>query len=298
MVATRRLRSLVETALARADFPPGQLTVALSGGADSAALAHLALSDGREVSAHHVDHGLAGSVMLRGAAVTIAGALGIPLDVTEVTVGEGASIEEMARDARYRALERLEGAVVTGHTRDDNAETVLINLMRGAGTGGLGGIPPHRPPNVFRPILEVTRSETREIATLAGLPFRDDPMNDDLGLTRNRVRHRLLPLMTEINPRVVESLANTARVAREDAELLERLAGSPSLTSGLPVALVITSPGPLADRLICRLLQESGIGVTAGRVALVRDVASGGSPRQDLAEGLSVVRRGALLVIE
>ncbi len=134
MVATRRLIALVENALGRMSLPPGDLTIALSGGADSAALAYLArrcASSG--VKGLHVDHGLPGSSMLATAARGVATALGITLEVVIVEVALGPSPEEQARDARYPVFHSRSGPVLTGHTRDDDAETILINLVRGCG---------------------------------------------------------------------------------------------------------------------------------------------------------------------
>ena len=245
----------------------------------------------------HVNHGLDGSPSMAEAARNVAATLDLPVEVLSVQVVAGPSPEEQAREARYSALTSIEGVVLTAHTRDDNAETLLINLLRGTGTTGLRGIPVFRAPNVHRPILGVTRAETREIATLAGLPFRDDPMNNDFTLTRNRIRRTLLPLLAEFNPQVVEALARAAAVIDADAVLLEE--STPALTgSGVPLGLVATLPGPLGDRLLGNLLAAHGLGQTAERLERMRLVAAGSSDRQDLASGVSVHRRDALLVIE
>ena len=176
------------------------MAIALSGGADSAALGLLASETlGDEVRAIHVHHGLRWSDSLREAANLVAKQLDLPLSIAEVEVLDG-SPEAAAREARYRVLTEFDDQVVTGHTKDDSVETVLINLVRGTGSGGLGGIPWHRPPNVYRPLLEVSRSETREIATLAGLEFFDDPMNEDLDLLRAAVRRRIVPELEALNP--------------------------------------------------------------------------------------------------
>ena len=298
MVATRRLTELVAATLSRSAFPDGRLVVGLSGGADSAALAHLALAAGAEVRALHIDHGLPGSAMMSAAAEEVAGTLGIDLETVTLELGRGPSLEEQARDARYAVFDRIDGPVLTGHTRDDNAETVLLNLIRGTGPAGLAGIPPYRPPVVYRPILDVTRAETREISGLAGLAFRDDPMNDDPGLTRNRVRQQLLPLMSSMNPRVVDSIARTASAVRADVDFLDSTIDHIDLSGGLAASLVLTLPPALGDRLLARLLARSGVGVTSDRLARARDVAATPAGRQDLADGLTVSRRGALIVVE
>ena len=297
MVATRRLSELVASALSQLHLPEGRLLVALSGGADSATLAYLAAASGREVRMVHVDHQLDASPAMAQAAEEIAATLGFTLEVFTVDVGSGSSLEERARDARYRVLERLEAAVVTGHTRDDNVETMLINLTRGTGPRGLTGIPSFRAPNIHRPMLAVTRGETREIASLAGLPYVDDPMNEDMSLTRNRIRLLILPLLRELNPQLDSAMARTAEMLESDIEFLDKLA-SQHQTGVLPVALVITLPKVLANRLLHHALESATIAPTADRIARMWSVAAGESERQDLAEGLSVVRRGALLVIE
>lgn len=297
MAATRRLTQLVDTASARMRLPPGAVTVALSGGADSAALAHLALESGAVVSLVHVDHGFEASEMLATAAMRIAGQLGLTLETVSVEVASGSSPEAQAREARYSVLERVAGPVVTGHTRDDTVETMLINLVRGTGIDGLGGIPYHRPPNVYRPILAVTRSETREIAALAGLEFRDDPMNYDMELTRNAVRHVIVPRMRELNPKVEEAMARTAAGLRIDAEFLDELAaGDPP--AELAVSVLVTLPRVAADRLVRRWLQARGVEVTADLVDRVWSVVSGQSDGQDLAGGLRVIRDRALVRVE
>lgn len=297
MVATRRLSQLVDSALPQLDLPDDRLVVALSGGADSAALAYLATESGREIGLVHVDHGFTASRMMARAAEEIAGMLDVPLETIAVDVGSGPSPEERARDARYGALEQIEGAVVTGHTRDDGVETILINLIRGTGPRGLTGIPGFRPPNIHRPMLSITRSETREIATLAGLPFVDDPMNEHMSLIRNRIRLQILPLIRELNPQVDVALARTAELLHRDSDFLDEMA-SFSRVDAPPVSLVVTLPRVLADRVIHQTLEQAGLAPTADRIGRMWSVASGESDRQDLAEGLSVARRGALLIIE
>lgn len=297
MAETRRLKELVSAALQRLHFPDGPVEVAVSGGADSATLAYLVSEAGVEVTAVHIDHQLPASAKMAKAASDVAERLRIRIESRQVEVGEGPSPEEQARNARYEALAERNGPILTGHTRDDSIETVLINLIRGTGPSGLTGIPSFRPPNIHRPMLRVTRSETREIAALACLPFVDDPMNEDLSLTRNRVRRELLPLMRELNPQVDAALARTAASLERDREYLEGRA-TEHFGKALPVSAVTTLPRALADRVLHRALEENGIGPTSDRIQRMWSVASGESDRQDLAGGHSVVRRGALLVIE
>jgi tRNA(Ile)-lysidine synthase len=297
VVATRRLTELVASARSKLDLPEGPVTVALSGGADSAALAHLVLEQGREMGLIHIDHQLPASPLMAGAAHRVAEVLGVPLQTVRIEIGVGPSVENRARDARHQALAEVGGAVLTGHIRDDRVETMLINLIRGTGPMGLTGIPRFRPPNIHRPILAVTRSETREMATLAGLPFLDDPMNEDLSLTRNRIRRHILPTMRELNPQIDSALTRAAKLLERDISYLDELA-LPHSSHPVPVSVIVTLPRALADRLLHHALENAGLGPTADRIARMWSVASGESDRQDLAEGLSVVRRDALLAIE
>lgn len=297
MAETRRLSELVSATLPRLDLPEGAIEVALSGGADSASLAHLCKETGLDVRALHIDHQLPASPMMARAAREVAGKLSIEMDIRQVNLAEGPSPEELAREARYAVLAEREVPVLTGHTRDDSIETMLINLIRGTGPTGLTGIPAFRPPSIHRPMLAVTRSETREIATLAGLPFVDDPMNEDLSLTRNRIRLELLPLMRELNPQVDAALARTAATLERDRAYLEERAAE-HFGRALPLSAVNTLPRALADRVLHRALEENGIGPTSDRIGRMWSVASGESERQELAAGRIVVRRGALLVIE
>lgn len=297
MVATRRLKELITSTAPKLGFPEGRMEVALSGGADSAALAFLSVKSGLDVTALHIDHGLASSSGMADAARAVADHLELSLEIQRVAVDDGPSLEEQARDARYRVLVARDGPVLTGHTRDDSIETMLINLIRGTGASGLTGIPRLRSPNIHRPMLAVTRSETRELATLAGLPFVDDPMNEDMTLTRNRVRRDLIPLMRELNPKVDVALARTAESLERDRTYLDERAAE-HFGQALPVSAVTTLPPALGDRVLHRALDESGIGATAERIRRMWSVASGESDRQELAGGRAVVRRGALLVIE
>ena len=150
---------------------------------------------------------------------------------------------------------------------------------------------------VYRPMLEVTRAETREIAVLAQLPFVDDPMNHDLSLTRNRLRLMVFPRLREINPQFVEAVSRLARVARSESELLDSLA-APHVGPVIPISVLLTLPTPVAERVMSHALEAYGIGATADRIARMWQVATGESDRQDLAEGRRVSRDGALLSIE
>ncbi len=156
-------------------IPRGPVVVALSGGADSAVAAWLATSRSSEVRAVFVDHGWPGSAAMVVAARAVAGRLAIPLRVVPV---QPTATETAARAVRLEVLQReaAEDPVVTGHHAGDVAETVLANLLRGAGATGLSGIPAERPPFV-RPLLAVRAGDVRRAAVDLDLPFADDPAN-------------------------------------------------------------------------------------------------------------------------
>lgn len=192
------------------------VVVALSGGADSAVAAWASAEAGLTARAVHVDHRLAGSEMMRAAAEEVARAVGI--DLVVVRVEPRTSAEADLRDARYAGLAGALIAgetLVTAHTSDDQAETVLLNLLRGSGLPGLAGIPRRRG-RIVRPMLDFTRSEIREVARQWRLPFADDPENQTTDHLRNRVRLELIPeLETGFNPAIRRVLARTADVVGE-----------------------------------------------------------------------------------
>ncbi len=213
-------RARLAELLARTTFPsPGTAaTCAVSGGADSLALLALATEAGCDVTAVHVDHGLRpGSPAEAEIVAAAAERFGARFRSEAVRVEPGPNLEARARAARY-ALLPLD--VLTGHTADDQAETMLINLLRGAGVPGLAGIRPER-----RPLLGLRRAETAGLCHDLGLVPVDDPSNRDPRFLRNRVRHELLPLLDDLAGRdVVPVLARQARHLRGVADLLEVLA--------------------------------------------------------------------------
>lgn len=305
MVETRRLNRLAGSAIQRLSLPDGPLVVALSGGADSAALAWLCTYLDRETRALHVNHRLAHARSLESAARSIAAALDMEISVVGVEVPSGASPEGQARRARYSAFaeECAAGeALLTAHTLDDDAETVLINLIRGSGSRGLAGIPPHRPPSIHRPMLDISRSETREIAALAGLGFVDDPMNDDMALTRNWVRRIIVPQLEEANPRVLEAIHRAARLLREQfgeqgegAASVIAADGSAKYPRG---ALLAAAPSRAASTMMAMLEHVLGRPeVTADRLGRMWSVLRGDTPRQELGGGVVVEREGPMLVV-
>ena len=308
MAGSRRLTELVKAVSARLDVPDGPLVVALSGGADSATLLYLCADLGTQTRALHVNHGLPHSDTMKSAACDVAQRLGVDLDVVTVTVQDGPSPEGQARRARYSAFaeKTSEGErLLTGHTRDDSVETTLMNLVRGTGPRGLAGIPSRRSPNIYRPMLTITRNETREIAALALLGFVDDPMNDDPTLTRNIVRSQLIPLLSTLNPRLADSVTRLSAAVGADSSYLDEAAAQISLnvstgSAAVAVGDVLAAPGPVADRLLKTLLTHvvGHGGVTADTLERIWSVARGSTVRQVISSGVVVERRGAMLVVE
>lgn len=267
MALSDRLSTLAHSVLDRASpgLPSGSVVVALSGGADSAVCAWVAVTAGRPVRALHVDHGLAASEDMAEAARRVAAILEIAIDEVVVDVGSGASAEGRARDVRYRALEEAvkpDESLISGHTADDQAETVLGHLLRGAGAGGLAGIPPRRG-RWFRPLLGVTRSETRQLANELGLPYRDDPANLDPRHRRNRIRKDLVPyLEAEYNPALRRTLRRSAQLLADDDTELEKLAARVPIREEagaflLPAPLLATLPLAVASRAVRRGLRAA-----------------------------------------
>jgi len=205
--------------------PPGRGVVAVSGGADSVALLRKVHGAGVPVVAAHLNHGLRGTESDADEAFVaeLAEALGIPFRSKRADAFTG-NLEAAAREARYAFLGDVAtecGAawVATGHTADDQAETILFHLMRGTGLGGLRGIAAERElrPGVtlVRPMLRTSRSEVVAYLAEVGQDHRHDASNDDRRFTRNRIRHELLPLMRTFNPDVAGALGQFAVQANE-----------------------------------------------------------------------------------
>jgi tRNA(Ile)-lysidine synthase len=231
------LREQIERTLRRHAMLAGGETVlvAVSGGADSVALLHLLsrLAPDWRLRLHvlHVDHQLRAESAADADFVRALGArLGVAVDVATVAVDRRGSLEAAARAARYAALEACAarvgaGRIALGHTADDQAETVLMRLVQGAGVRGLAGIPPVRGA-IIRPLIEVRRSALEAELARAGLAWVDDASNRDPKFLRNRIRHELLPLLADsYNPEVATALARVASVARETVGALDRAAG-------------------------------------------------------------------------
>jgi len=202
----------------------------VSGGPDSVALLRVLLELGGEPAVLHVDHGLRGDESREDAEFVraLCERLGVSYEVRRLQLAEGPNLQERARDERYRLAEEVADGlglrtIAAGHTADDVAETVLMNLARGAGLRGLSGIPPVRG-RLVRPLIERTRPEVLEYLEGIGQPYRTDPTNLTGKYVRNRVRLEVLPILEELHPGAARNLARGAALAREDLEALEGLA--------------------------------------------------------------------------
>ena len=235
--------------------------IAFSGGLDSTVLLHLLATLAKTetfppLSAVHVHHGLqAAADAWPSHCQSICDGLGIPLRVVRVQVQPGASLERAARDARYRAFTEVTGAgevLLTGQHRDDQAETLLFRLLRGAGVRGLAAMPAHRPlagGHLVRPLLDVPRAELEAYAHEHQLKWIEDPSNADSRFSRNYLRHRVFPVLTERWPHAVASLARTAEHLGEAQGLLDELAqmdlqaaDQPSPFPWLPLSSLALAP--------------------------------------------------------
>jgi tRNA(Ile)-lysidine synthase len=271
------------TLLAKCTFPPPgtEVTCAVSGGADSMTLMVLAIAAGCDVTVVHVDHGLRrGSDTEWEVVAGAAARYGAEFRSETVDVPAGPNLEARAREARYAVLP---DDVMTGHTADDQAETVLINLMRGASTTGLAAMRP----GPRRPILALRRASTARFCHAQGITVVDDPSNRDPAFLRNRVRHELLPLMSELALRdLVPVLTRQAGLLRDDGDLLDELA----LTiDPLDARELAAAPVPLARRAVRRWLTTDHP-PDAATVERVLRVAGGLASGCDIGSGRRVER--------
>jgi tRNA(Ile)-lysidine synthase len=293
-----------------------RVVVAVSGGPDSTVLLSVlhGLRDEFRLDLHvaHLNHGLRPDAPLDAAAVARAAeAAGLPYheateDVAATAARERRSVEDAGREARYRFLagtaRRMDAPVIaTGHTRDDQAETVLMRLLQGTGPRGITGIPPVRPHDglrVIRPLIETPRREVIEYLARHRLEARDDSSNRDLTVLRNRVRAVLLPILEGYNPDVRRALARLAEVARDDADALDALSApeidavlrvtgtsvhiAPEAFGRLPVALqrralreAIRRVRGNGDRIAFVHIEEARLGVLGGRAGAVWEAPGG-----------------------
>jgi tRNA(Ile)-lysidine synthase len=296
------LGELAQTAASGAE--PRPVVVGCSGGADSLALLALTCAAGVPVVAVHVDHGLRDGSEADFAVVADAAArLGVPATTCRVAIEAGPNLEARARDARYGALEAERArvgasAVLVGHTTDDQAETVLLNLLRGSATAGLAAMAP-RQGTVLRPLLGLRHRDTLEICARMSFVPIVDPMNGDLRYRRVWLRREVLPALEAGAGRDLRGvLARQAEVMRDESDLLDALALQALAGAGDP---------PRTDRIaalepaLARRALRLWLGGSPPSLAAIDSllaVVAGERRAVELPGGRRVVRRGGVLTIE
>lgn len=242
--------------------PGDRVYCAVSGGADSVAMlfAFYLLKEKLDIRlcAAHFNHGLRGEESDRDEAFvrSLCGRLEIPLEVGHGQVQAGKKgLEAAAREARYGFFDSLDGKIATAHTADDNAETVLMHLVRGTGLKGLGAIAPVRG-NYIRPLLMVTRQDVLDFLNAYNLRYVVDSSNETDAFLRNRLRHRVMPLLKAENPRLAENLSAMALRLREDEAALS---GQWDFSRGLDIDVLHQQPEAVQKRMIAAFLEHCGV---------------------------------------
>ncbi len=239
-----------------------RIICAVSGGADSMALLWglylLKEKLNFTLEAAHFNHQLRGDASDQDAAFVedFCDRFEIPFHLGQAQVEKGKKgLEAAAREARYRYFHTLGGKIATAHTADDNAETVLLNLLRGTGLKGLGAIAPVGE-NLIRPMLGVTRQEVLEFLEEYHIPHVEDATNGEDDFLRNRLRHTVMPLLRRENPRLSQNLSAMAQRLRQDAEVLEDLTDRVYTDD---VYALRQLEKPLRSRVLERLLKKNGV---------------------------------------
>jgi tRNA(Ile)-lysidine synthase len=285
--------ALTDGLVGRCTFPPAgtPLVCAVSGGADSLALLVLAVAAGCRVTAVHVDHGLRpGSADEASVVAAAAARYGAAFRAERVEVADGPNLEARARQARLAAVGP---GAATGHTADDQAETVLANLLRGAGVDGLAAMragPAH-------PLLALRRWETGALCDQEGLDPVCDPSNQDPRFLRNRIRAELVPLCSALAGRdVVPVLARQASVLAGDAAVLGALAALVDPTDARELS---ATPDPVARRAVRRWLTGEGpYAPPSDAVERVLAVARGERSATEVPGGRRVARSAGRLSVD
>ena len=298
-----------------------RVCVGYSGGLDSAVLLNLLALETAAgtitVTAVHVHHGLSPNAdVWSGHCAQVCNRLGIKLEVARVQVRHQArrSLEEDARTARYAVFRRMHAdAVALAHHADDQAETVLLQLLRGAGPKGLAamaaiGSPPAlgSGPVYWRPLLSIDHAQLAAYAVDLGLEWVEDESNRDLSLRRNYVRQRVLPIIAEVFPAPGRLLARVARLQAQAGDLLEVLAdmdlATTVLDGGLDCRRLALLPGHRQANLLRRWLARAGARApSSARLAALQKAIGDSSNDTRLTwvhEGVRVVRRKAVLLLE
>ena len=296
-------------------FPHGgRVMCAVSGGLDSMCLLdYMTSQPGFSVGAAHFNHQLRGAEADRDEAFVrdYCGKRRIPFvsgsgDTRALAEREGLSTEEAARRLRYEFLNKAAedggyDAILTAHHADDNAETVLLNLIRGTGSAGLAGIPQVRG-NICRPFLRIPRAELAAYAAAHDIPHVEDSTNQDPGAAaRNALRSTVMPVLRQLNPKCAENIARTSASLREESDALESMARGlmnqvKELPDGVSVpCLMLTDvPQAVAERAVLQLLAQTGghrRDLSAAHVLAVLDLARGRGAEVSLPYGLTARRK-------
>jgi tRNA(Ile)-lysidine synthase len=293
--------------------PGAGVLAMLSGGADSVCLVHALreLMGPDSLACVHVNHGLrAGADPDERFCVGLCGELGVDLEVERVEVDDRGNLEARAREARYAAAERVRerrllDRIATGHTSTDQVETVIYRLVSSPGRRALLGMP-RRSGRLIRPLLDLTREQTREYCQAAGLDWREDETNLDRRFARNRLRLDVLPPLREIHPGAERNVLATADHLREEAEVLEDVVDEAArqVGAGGSVPSVegtrLRELEPALRRLVLRrLAEEAAGGPVPLRARQVREIEEltdhGGSASLDLGGGVRVISEYGLL---
>lgn len=283
--------------------PGDQIVCAVSGGADSMALLwglYLLKDEWKfDLSAAHFNHHLRGAESDRDEAFVreFCAGYGIPLSVGSAEVVPGKKgLEAAARDARYAFLRILPGKIATAHTADDNAETLLLHLVRGTGLKGLGGIRPQNG-NVIRPMLNVTRQDVEDFLAEYAVPHIEDSSNHTDAFLRNRLRHNIMPLLKAENPRIAENLSAMALRLRQDEQALNDLA----TLDGPPQVYVLREMAPaVRARALEQFLKASGVREPeAAHIAQAEALVFSGNPsaRASFPGGVTIGRNYEILEV-
>ncbi len=302
-------------------YPGCRVLAGISGGGDSVLLLHLLAGYRAELpfalEVAHLNHGLRGEASEGDEAFVreLAGRLALPFRSERADLqrrpGDPSSLEERARDARRAFLARAAreqgcGRIALGHTLDDQAETILMWLLRGTGRGGLAGMEPMTAEGVIRPLIRVRRSEVRAHLLAMGQPFSDDASNDDLARTRNWIRHRLIPRIEERFPEAIARMGAAAESVGAEESLLDELAAAliREPDGGIVAPLEEPASGrerPLAARAVRLAAARSGMEprlLERDHVEAILDLARSGAEGRsiDLPGGFRAERRGGAVV--
>ncbi len=286
--------------------------VAFSGGADSMCLLHILKSLSYNVSAAHLNH------MLRGAeaesdekvAENFCKKYDIPFykfsaDIAHIAEESGISEETAGRNERYKFFDRITtdnsiDLIATAHNQNDNAETIIMHIIRGCGTAGLSGIPVKRE-NIIRPLLSCSRSEIEEYCLEHKLPFVTDSTNLTTVYTRNKIRHQLMPLLNDFNSNILSSFSSLSELMTADKEyfeeIIEKLVGN---SVSLPLSELSYLSNSVIYRMLSRLAQNAGLSPEFRHIKLVADMIKSGvcGKRIDVPGGSFEISCGVLSAVK